>query len=135
MRLRKPNLVHQILPTISSTPFTSSPLKDLADFTTVDPSLDGNGLTGLTVLSNGFGNMYVGTTFQAYVCLNNELEDEVTQVSLTAEIRTKNNSSELKPSIARVGKNPPTTETSFTLSPGEAVHQILEYSGLLSMLG
>jgi len=128
MRLRKPLLVHQIVPTITSPSLASSPLKELADFTTIDPSLDGNGLTGLTVLPNGFGNMYVGTTFQAYVCLNNETEEEVTQVSITAEIRTKNNSYTLSPTINRIGVGEPTTETTFTLPPGQAVHQILEHS-------
>jgi hypothetical protein len=128
MRLRKPLLVHQIVPTLTSPSSDSSPLKDLADFTTIDPSLEGNGLTGLTVLPNGFGNMYVGTTFQAYVCLNNESQEEVTQISITAEIRTKLNSYTLAPTISRIGTESPTTETTFTLSPGQAVHQILEHS-------
>jgi len=128
MRLRKPTLVHQILPTITASPFTSSPLKDLSDSTLIDASLDGNGVTGLAVLPNGFGNMYVGTTFQAYVCLNYENEEEVTEVSITAEIRTKTNSTTLNPTITRLGTNEPTIETTFKLPPGEAIHQILEHS-------
>jgi hypothetical protein len=128
MRLRKPSLVPQILPTLTSKPFSNSPLSDLADATVIDPSLDGNGLTGLASLPNGFGSMFVGTTFSAYICLNNEMEEDITTVRITVEIRTSNSKTVLKPSTTRQGANDITTEETFTLKPGEALHQIIKHS-------
>jgi hypothetical protein len=128
MRLRKPNLISQILPTLTSSPFTTSPISQLADTTVIDPLLDGNGLTGLAALPNGFGSMFVGTNFLAYVCLNNESDQDVTQVYTTIEIRTSSSKTTLKPKMTRLGTNELTSEESFTLPPGEALHQILDHS-------
>ena len=128
MRLRKPNLVPQILPTITSPVVTNSPLSQLKDMSVIDASLDGNGLTGLAALPNGFGSMFVGTNFQAYVCLNNESEKDVTEVQITAEIRTQSTKIGITPTMTRLGTSDLTTEAVFTLKPGEALHQILNHS-------
>ena len=128
MRLRKPSLVSQLIPTITTHPFTSSPLIRLADASIVDPSVEGIGLTGLAALPNGFGSMFVGTNFLAYVCLNNESDVEVTQVEIAAELRSAVSKTVLSPSMTRLGANDLTNETSFTLQPGEALHIILDHS-------
>ena len=135
MRLRKPNLVSQIIPTISSSPFTTRPLSQLADATTIDPILDGTGLTGLAALPNGFGSMFVGTTFLAYLCLNNESDQDVTQIRITAEIRAPTIKTSLTPKLTRLGTNESyTTEDQFTLKPEEGLHCILEYSSPKQMI-
>src|SRR5437868_1815437 len=59
MRLRKPNLIPQLLPTLTSRPFTTSPVSHLKDHAVIDPLLEGNGLSGVTELPNGFGSMFV----------------------------------------------------------------------------
>jgi hypothetical protein len=128
MRLRKPNLIPQILPTLTSSPFTTSPVSQLVDSTVIEPSLDGNGLTGLTALPNGFGSMFVGTNFIAYACLNNETDQDVTGVFTTVEIRTSSSKTALKPKMTRLGTGELTSEESFTLQPGEALHQIIDHS-------
>jgi Protein of unknown function (DUF974) len=133
MRLRKPNLVPQILPTITSSSLAAaSPLSCLKDSSIIDPSLEGNGLTGLAALPNGFGSMFVGTTFLAYVCLNNESDQDVTQVQVTAEVRTPTSKTVLTPTSTRLGMNGLTTDDTFTLNPGEGLHQILNHSPLFS---
>src|SRR5438876_11777890 len=99
MRLRKPNLVTQIIPTIAS-PFTTPLLSQLADATIIDPILEGSTcLTGLAALPNGFGSMFVGTTFLAYLCLNNESDQDVTQIRITAEIRAPTIKTSLTPKL------------------------------------
>jgi hypothetical protein len=128
MRLRKPNLVPQILPTLTSHPFINSPVSLLSDATVIDTSLDGSGLTGLAALPNGFGSMYVGSTFQAYICLNNETDEDVSEVSINAEIRPADTKTALKPSLTRLGAGKATTEETFTLKPEEALHQVIENS-------
>jgi Protein of unknown function (DUF974) len=127
MRLRKPYLAHQLLPTNTS---AAGELTELSKLVTIDSGLQSSGLSGLAVLPNGFGNMYVGTTFQAYVCLNNESpEQEVTAVSLSAEIRTKSkNTYTITPIVTRVGTTVTEDVDSVTLPPGEALHQILQHS-------
>jgi hypothetical protein len=134
MRLRKPNLISQILPTLTSSPFTASPISQLANTTVIDPLLDGNGLTGLAALPNGFGSMFVGTNFLAYVCLNNESDQDVTQVYTTVEIRTSSSKTALKPTMTRLAMNELTAEESFTLQPGEGLHQIIDHSITHEML-
>jgi Protein of unknown function (DUF974) len=129
MRLRKPNLVPQVMPTIPSSPFTTSPLSLLRDATIIDPVLEGTGLTGLAALPNGFGSMFVGTNFQAYVCLNNESDQDVTQVQISAEIRAPALKTNLVPKLIRLGTNNSySAEEQFTLEPGEALHAILDHS-------
>lgn len=130
MRLRKPNLVPQIIPTISSSPFTTPTLSQLVDATIIDPILEGStGLAGLAALPNGFGSMFVGTNFCAYICLNNESDQVVTQVNITAEVRAPSTKTSLKPKLTRLGMNDSfSTEEQFALKPGEALHCILEYS-------
>jgi Protein of unknown function (DUF974) len=131
MRLRKPNLVLQVTPTISISPFTSQPIAQLADSTIIDPTLQGTGLTGLAALPNGFGSMVVGTNFLAYVCLNNESDQDVTQVQVNAELRTSLEKTILKPKLTRLGTNELSSDDLFTLKPGEALHLILDYSLVL----
>ena len=128
MRLRKPNLIAQVVPTLTAPQFLSSPLSNLADASIIDPLLDGNTLTDLAALPNGFGSMFVGTHFLAYVCLNNESSTPVTNVEINAELRTSTGKSALTPILTRLGTNEPTSETTFTLSPNEALHQILDHS-------
>jgi Protein of unknown function (DUF974) len=128
MRLRKPNLVPQILPTLTSSPFITSPLSHLSDATVIDTSLDGSGLTGLAALPNGFGSMFVGTTFFAYICLNNETEEDVSAVHITAEIRTVDTKNALQPTITRLGANDISTDDTLTLKSGEALHQVIQHS-------
>lgn len=128
MRLRKPSLVPQILPTLTSSPFITSPLSHLSDATVIDASLDGSGLTGLAALPNGFGSMFVGTTFFAYICLNNETEEDVSMVRITAEIRIVDTKNTLQPTMSRVGVNDISTDNTFTLKPGEALHQVIQHS-------
>lgn len=129
MRLRKPSLVPQLIPTISSSPFTTPALSALADSTIIDPLLEGSGLTGLAALPNGFGSMFVGTNFLAYVCLNNESEDRVTDIDVKAELRSSYSKDTLKSTLTRVGTNEPTAEEGkFSLNPGEALHMILDHS-------
>jgi hypothetical protein len=128
MRLRKPNLVSQLMPTITSSPFNTSPVSQLSDATVIDPSLDGTGLTGLAALPNGFGSMFVGMHFLAYVCLNNESIANVTQVQIAADLRTPSEKLTLKPKLKRLGTSEFTTDETFTLKPGEALHMILDHS-------
>lgn len=129
MRLRKPSLVPQLIPTIPSSPFTTPTLSALTDSTVIDPVLEGSGLTGLAALPNGFGSMYVGTNFLAYVCLNNESEDRVTEIDVKAELRSSYSKDTLKSTLTRVGINEPTTEDGkFSLNPKEALHMILDHS-------
>src|SRR5277367_1721851 len=129
MRLRKPSLVSQLIPTISSSPFTTPALSALTDSAIIDPVLDGSGLTGLAALPNGFGSMFVGTNFLAYVCLNNESEDRVTEIEVKAELRSSYSKDTLKSTLTRVGTNEPTTEEGkFSLNPREALHMILDHS-------
>ena len=129
MRLRKPNLVSQLKTTISSSPFSTPALSFLADSTIIDPVLEGSGLTGLAALPNGFGSMFVGTNFLAYVCLNNESDDQVTEIDVRAELRSSYSKDTLNSSLTRVGGNEPTTEEGkFSLQPGEALHMILDHS-------
>src|SRR5579859_5257034 len=129
MRLRKPNLAHQIPPTLTSPTLTKPPLPLLSTTTEIAPLLSGPGLTDLAVLPNGFGSMFVGTKFVAYICLNNESEGDVSGVSVTSELRTANSKSVLSPKVTRRGTNETTSaEGSFTLSSGEALHQIIEHS-------
>lgn len=130
MRLRKPNLVSQVLPTIPSSPFTTSLLTQLRDATIIDPILEGTGLSQLAALPNGFGSMFVGTNFLAYVCLNNESEDQdVTQVQISAEVRISGVKTSLVPKLVRLADSENyTSEEVFTLKPGEALHAILDHS-------
>ena len=128
MRLRKPNLIPQVVPILTSPQFRSSPLSSLADASIIDPLLEGNTPTDLAALPNGFGSMFVGTHFLAYVCLNNESSDPVTNVQIHGELRTSAGKSALTPILTRLGTNEPTSETTFTLSPNEALHQILDHS-------
>src|SRR5271170_7555714 len=129
MRLRKPNLVPQLKTTISSSPFTTPALSALADSAIIDPVLEGSGLTGLAALPNGFGSMFVGTNFLAYVCLNNESDNQVTEIDVRAELRSSYSKDTLKSSLTRVGTNEPTTEEGkYLLQPGEALHMILDHS-------
>jgi Protein of unknown function (DUF974) len=133
MRLRKPNLIPQLVPTLTSHPFTTSPVSHLKDHTIIDPLLDGSGLSGLAELPNGFGSMFVGTTFSAYVCLNNETEEVVREVSITAEMRHLGSKEVLVPRIGRVGvENVVRGEESVSLLPQEALHQIIDQSTLPS---
>lgn len=132
MRLRKPNLVSQVMPTISSSPFTTPSISQLQDATIIDPILEGTGLTGLAALPNGFGSMFVGTNFLAYVCLNNESDQDVAQVQITAEVRASALKTSLVPKLIRLGTSDSySTEEQFTLKPGEALHAILDHSPLL----
>jgi Protein of unknown function (DUF974) len=128
MRLRKPTLVPQITPSTTAPSLANSPLSQLKDSYIIDETLDGNGITGLAALPNGFGNMFVGTNFLAYVCLNNESEHDIKQVQITAEIRSQNAKQLLIPAMTRLGTKELTSETTFTLNPGEALHQILDHS-------
>ena len=133
MRLRKPNLIPQIVPTLTSPHFLSSSLSNLPDASIIDPLLEGNTLTDLAALPNGFGSMFVGTHFLAYVCLNNESSSPVTNVQINAELRTSAGKTALTSILTRLGTSEPTTETLFTLSPGEALHLILDHSIFLSL--
>ena len=73
--------------------------------------------------------MFVGTNFLAYVCLNNESDQDVAQVKITAEVRAPTLKASLIPKLTRLGTNDSfSTEDQFTLKPGEALHCILEYS-------
>jgi hypothetical protein len=129
MRLRKPTLVPQLIPTIVSSSFTTPPLSALADARIIDPLLEGSGLTGLAALPNGFGSMFVGTNFLAYVCLNNESDSEVTEIDVKSELLSSYSKDILFSRLTRVGMNEPTTEEGkFTLQPGEALHMILDHS-------
>src|SRR5436190_4286247 len=129
MRLRKPHLVPQVIPTISSSPFITPLLSQLQDATIIDPILEGTGLTGLATLPNGFGSMFVGTSFLAYVCLNNESDQDIARVQITAEVRASEVKTSLLPRLIRVGANPSiSTEEGFSLKPGEALHAILDHS-------
>jgi hypothetical protein len=136
MRLRKPNLIPQLVPTLTSSPFTTSPISHLKDFTLLDPLLEGNGLTGLAELPNGFGSMFVGTNFSAYVCLNNETDEEVRDIYITAEMRVRQSTSKtsLVARISRVGGGEGGIITGdeeggrVSLLPHEAFHQIIDQS-------
>src|SRR5205085_12639026 len=128
MRLRKPNLIPQLLPTLTSRPFTTSPISHLKDHAVIDPLLEGNGLSGVTELPNGFGSMFVGTNFSAYVCLNNESEDGVSEVCVKAEMRHLGSREVLVPRIVRVGIEEMMREESVSLQPHEALHQIIHQS-------
>ena len=129
MRLRRPNLVPQLVPAISTSPFNTPALSVLADSAIIDPLLEGSGLTGLATLPNGFGNMFVGTNFLAYVCLNNESDEQVTEIDVKAELRSSHAKDTLTSSLTRVGIDEPTTkEGKFSLKPGEALHMILDHS-------
>jgi hypothetical protein len=132
MRLRRPNLVPQLVPTVLSSPFTSPPLAQLSESSVINPVLEGSGLTGLGAIPTGFGTMVVGTHFLAYVCLNNESDNDVTDIQVVSELRIPNNPKIiLQPSVARVGTAPELVSEegqSFTLKPGEAIHMILDHS-------
>lgn len=131
MRLRKPNLIPQLIPTLTSSPFTTSPTSHLKDFTVISPPLEGNGLSDLAELPNGFGSMFVGTNFSAYVCLNNETEEDVRDVVVRAELRCGGSKSALTPRISRVGNGRETMEEGeegVRLKPHEALHQIIDQS-------
>jgi len=131
MRLRKPTLVPQLTPTLTSPPFSTSALSHLSDNTLLDPLLEGNGLSGVAELPNGFGSMFVGTMFQGYVCLNNESEEEVLDVAVSAELRFRDGTGKvgLVPRITRIGRGEGGKgEGSVRLMPHEALHQIIEQS-------
>jgi len=82
-------------------------------------------------LPNGFGSMFVGTMFQGYVCLNNESEEEVLDVAVSAELRFRDGTGKvgLVPRITRIGRGEGGKgEGSVRLMPHEALHQIIEQS-------
>ena len=76
--------------------------------------------------------MFVGTNFSAYVCLNNESEEAVGEVSVKAEMRHLGSREVLVPRIVRVGIEEVMREESVSLQPHEALHQIIDQSNLPS---
>ena len=129
MRLRKPNLVPQASTTIPSSPFATPEMTQIQKSTLIDPTIESTGLTSLAALPNGFGSMFVGTDFLAYVSLNNESDEEVHEVQVAAEIRAPQNRYPLKPKLVRVGAAKDyTTEEKHKLIPGEALHIIFDHS-------
>jgi Protein of unknown function (DUF974) len=128
MRLRKPNLVPQASTTIAPSPFTTPALARIQSSSTIDTLVQSTGLTGLAALPNGFGSMFVGTTFSAYVCLNNEASEPVEEVKVTAELRSPPDKVALNPRCVRVGDQKEyTTEEKVKLLPSEALHLILDH--------
>lgn len=80
--------------------------------------------------------MFVGTTFSAYVCLNNEASEQVEEVKVTAELRSPPDKVSLKPRCVRVGDQKEfTTEEGVNLLPGEALHLILDHRPSPTPLG
>ena len=70
----------------------------------------------------------MGTNFSAYVCLNNESEEGVSEVCVKAEMRHLGSREVLVPRVVRVGIEEVMREETVSLQPHEALHQIIHQS-------
>lgn len=119
MRLTKPTLVCPAVVTSEPKDLTQNILRNIMKKDPAASAIEELSLGQFMLLPQSFGIIYLGESFSSYVCVHNNTQHPVNNVSVRADLQSKTSRINLP-----IHKN---TTLPVTLNPGETLDDIIHH--------